>query len=145
MRKWLTLSLLMMLFSCRSGPDYHSIPIPDRKTNLLGLEMIATKHLDAHPDDFLKFSRILTSADNALQNNETITRNGAMAWIRRALKKEGMDEAMPVMVFLRSVYLKEWEGAYFTTIDEGEREYLYDLMGAVMGGMHRCSCSATHP
>jgi hypothetical protein len=145
MRKWITLSLLMMLFSCRPGPDYHSIPIPDRKTNLLGLERIATKHLDAHPDDFLKFSRILTSADNALQNNETITRSGAMAWIGRALKKEGMDETMPVMVFLRSVYLKGWEGAYLTTLDEGEREYLYDLMGAVMGGMHRCSCVATHP
>lgn len=145
-QKLIPLLLVMAaLFSCRSGPPYDTIPIPDRKTNLLGLEMIATQHLDAHPDDFMRFSRILTAADDALQQRETLTRGAVMAWIGRALKKEGMEEDITPLLFFRSVYLKGWEGAYFTAIDAGEREYLYDLMGAVMGGMHRCACPMTHP
>lgn len=145
-QKFIALLLAMTaLLSCRSGPAYDRIPIPDRRTNLLGLEMIATRHLDAHPDDFLKFSRILTAADNALQRHEILTRGAVMGWIDRALREEGVEEEIPLFLFLRSVYLKGWEGAHLTTVDEGEREYLYDLMGAVMGGMHRCTCAMTHP
>lgn len=133
--------MAMALLACRPALDYNAIPIPDRKTNLLGLEMIATRHLDEHPDDFMKFSKILTDADDALQDHPTITRGGVMAWLRHALKEERIDPEIPVVLFLRSVYLKGWEGAYLTPVDEGEREYLYDLMGAVMGGMHRCTCA----
>lgn len=133
--------LLLVLSACRSGPLYDHLPIPERRLNLLGLEMIATEHLDAHPDHFDKFSRILTEADNVLQTDSTKTHAGVISWIRRAMRREGMDESAPIFLFLQSVYLKEWEGAYFSRVDEGEREYLYDLMGAVMGGMHRCTCA----
>lgn len=136
--------LLPILVACQSGPDYHRLPIPDRKLNLLGLEMIATQHLDAHPEDFSKFATILAGADDALQSDATKTHAGVLSWIRRAMKREGIDESAPVFLFLQSVYLKGWEGAYLTTVDEGEREYLYDLMGAVMGGMHRCTCAGSH-
>ncbi len=136
--------LLLILAACRSGPSYDHLPIPDRKLNLLGLEMIATQHLDAHPSHFDKFSKILTEADNVLQTDSTKTQAGVVSWIRRAMKREGIDESAPVFLFLQSVYLKGWEGAYFSRVDEGEREYLYDLMGAVMGGMHRCTCAGSH-
>jgi len=66
-----------------------------------------------------------------------------IAWIRDALRREGYDETMPVYLFLQSVYLKGWEGSYLNWVDEGEREYLYDLIVAVMGGMHRCSTCST--
>lgn len=114
--------------------------------NLLGLEAVATKYLDGHPDDFYKFARILTEADEALEKHGTVTHGQAMAWIRDRLKREGYEESMPVYLFLREVYLRGWEGAYLSWVDEGEREYLYDLIAAVMGGMHRCStCSTAHP
>ena len=68
-----------------------------------------------------------------------------MSWIRRMLKREGYSESMPVYRFFQAVYLRGWKGSYLSFIDEGEREYLYDLMGAVMGGMHRCStCVIRH-
>jgi hypothetical protein len=136
--------LLLTLTACRSGPSYDRLPIPDRRLNLLGLEMIATEHLDAHPDHFDKFSKILTEADNVLQTDSMKTHAGVISWIRRAMKQEGIDASAPVFLFLQSVYLKGWEGAYFSRVDEGEREYLYDLMGAVMGGMHRCTCAGSH-
>jgi len=132
---------LITLAACRSGPAYDRLPIPDRKLNLLGLEMIATQHLDAHPEDYDKLGKILTEADNVLQSDSMKTHAGVISWIRRAMKREGMDESGPIFLFLQSVYLKGWEGAYFSRVDEAEREYLYDLMGAVMGGMHRCTCA----
>jgi hypothetical protein len=144
-------SLLLLLLlssgfsSCRSGLPYEQIPVPDRKLNLLGLEMVATKYLDQHPEDFVKFDRILSDADDALQAHRILTRGAVISWIRRTLKGEGYDESMPVYLFLRSVYLRDWEGSYLSFIDEGEREYLYDLLSAVMGGMHRCStCVIRH-
>lgn len=88
----------------------------------------------------------MTAADDALGKQAAVTRGGVIAWLRRTLEREGYDERMPVYLFLRAVYLKGWEGAYLSRVGEGEREYLYDLMGAVMGGMHRCStCSTGHP
>lgn len=135
----------LLLASCRSSPAYEEIPIPERKLNLVGLEMIATRYLDAHPDDFWKFNRILTAADDALQSHQTLTRGAVFGWLKRAIRKEGYDETMPVYLFLKSVYLKDWEGSHLRVLDQGEREYLYDLMGAAMGGMHRCStCIIRH-
>ena len=141
----LGLCVLLVLQGCLASTRYQEIPIPDRRVNLLGLEAIATKYLDEHPKDFYKFFRILTAADDALGEHKTLTHGYVMTWIQHSLKLEGYDERMPVYLFLRSVYLKGWEGAYLTWVDEGEREYLYDLMAAVMGGMHRCStCSTGH-
>ncbi len=138
-------SAILLLASCRSYPAYEEIPIPDRKMNLSGLEMIATRYLDAHPDDFWKFNRILIAADDTLQSHETLTRAAVFGWLKRAMRKEGYDEKMPVYLFLKSVYLNGWEGSYLRVLDQGEREYLYDLMGAAMGGMHRCStCVIRH-
>lgn len=137
--------ITLLITSCRSGPAYNEIPVPDRKLNLLGLERIATEYLDNHPRDFYKFHRILTAADNALQKHQSPSRGAVMNWIKQALKREGLDERMPVYLFLRAVYLKDWEGSYFHWVDEREREYLYDLMGAAMGGMHRCSTCSTNP
>ena len=111
--------------------------------NLLGLEAVATKYLDEHPQNFQKFARILTDADEALGKHRTIAHGQVIAWIRDALRREGYDETMPVYLFLQSVYLKGWEGSYLNWVDEGEREYLYDLIVAVMGGMHRCSTCST--
>ena len=144
-RSLLLVILLSLSISCQSGPHYNNIPIPDRKLNLLGLEMIATEYLNNHPRDFYKFHRIITEADNALQEHHSPTRGAVMKWISKTLEKEGFNQQMPVYLFLRAVYLKGWEGAYFTRVDEDEREYLYDLMGAAMGGMHRCSTCSTNP
>ncbi|MBI1770724.1 MAG: hypothetical protein HYR67_20335 [Bacteroidetes bacterium] len=87
----------------------------------------------------------MTEADDALGTHQTLTHGHVMGWIQRSLTLEGYNESMPVYLFLRSVYLKNWEGAYLTLVDDGDREYLYDLISAVMGGMHLCStCSTSH-
>lgn len=135
--------LLLSVAACRSGPSYDRLPIPDRRLNLLGLEMIATQHLDAHPEDYDKFGKILTEADNVLQSDSPKTHAGVVSWIRGAMRREGIDESAPLFFFLHRVYLKGWEEETFGWVDEGEREYLYDLMGAVMGGMHRCTCAGS--
>jgi hypothetical protein len=132
---------LMVLTSGRSEPPYNEIPIPDRKINLTGLQMITTRYLDEHPDDFQKFIRILTEADDALQENPTFTRGTAIQWIKQAMKREQVDETMPIYLFLKNVYLHDWEGSYLRQVSDGEREYLYDLIGATIGGMYRCSCA----
>lgn len=113
--------------------------------NLLGLEALATRHLDAHPEDFDRFAKILTDADNALQSDAMKTHAGVISWIQKEMAQEGIDPSTPVFLFLQSVYLKGWERSYLTTVDAAEREYLYDVMGAVMGGMHRCTCARSHP
>lgn len=64
-----------------------------------------------------------------------------MFWLKNAMKQEGFDAEMPVYYYLQNVYLQKWEGAYLHQVDDGEREYLYDLMGAIMGGMYRCTCA----
>lgn len=102
--------------------------------------MVTTQYLDEHPEAFYRFIRILTNADNALQEHPSLTRGAVMKWLDQSMGREGFDSEMPVRLFLRNVYLKEWEGAYFRRIDPGEREYLYDLIGATIGGMYRCTC-----
>lgn len=134
--------LFFFIFFFTNHPEshYNEIPVPERKLNLKGLEMVTTQYLDEHPEDFYRFIRILTNADNALQENESLTRGAVVKWLNQSMRQEGFDSEMPVRRFLRNVYLKEWEGAYLRRIDPGEREYLYDLIGATIGGMYRCTC-----
>ena len=110
-----------------------------------GLVKVSTHYLNEHPDDFYKFNRILTAADDALDHHDFLTRAGIMKWIHQAVLEEGYDEEMPVVHFLRTVYLEGWDGSHLNRIDRSEREYLYDLISAVMGGMHLCTtCSTAH-
>lgn len=145
LKSLLGFSMLFVLQSCVARTNYFDIPEPDRKMNLLGLEAISTKYLDEHPQDFNKFSRILTEANNALETDQMRTHGHVMSWIQRNVTREGYNDRMPVYLVLRAVYLKNWEGAYLTLVDKGEHEYLYDLLSAVMGGMHLCSTCSTGP
>jgi hypothetical protein len=130
---------------CRAATGYAEIPASDRRMNLKGLEAVSIQYLNNHPKEFYAFSRILTEADDALGKHERITRGAVMRWIRNQLKQEGYDEGMPVYRLLKSVYLQGWEGSDFTLVGEDDREYLYDLISAVMGGMHLCeTCSTAH-
>ncbi len=135
----------IFLVSCQSSLDYNRIPVSDRRMNLSGLTAVSTRYLNEHPGDFYKFHRILTAADDAMGAHDRMTRAGVMRWIRRITGQEGYDDQMPVTLFLRTVYLSGWEGSFLNTIDLSEREYLYDLISAVMGGMHLCTtCSTSH-
>lgn len=136
---------LFLIVSCQSGLEYVKIPIPDRRMNLSGLTAVSTHYLNEHPGDFYKFHRILTAADDALGSHEFITRAGVMRWLHRMLAKEGYDDKMPVYLFLHTVYLEGWNRSCLSRVDLSEREYLYDLISAVMGGMHLCTtCSTSH-
>jgi|GEM_PF-2146972 len=134
---------LIFLFSCSPRIKYEQIPVPDRRMNLSGLVRISTEFLNHHPKDFYKFNRILTQADEALGNRTFLTKGGVMKWIRTTAIREGYDVNMPVYLFLQTVYLKGWENSYLSRVDLSEREYLYDLISAVMGGMHHCSTCST--
>ncbi|MBI3621007.1 MAG: hypothetical protein HY208_02305 [Nitrospirae bacterium] len=111
--------------------------------NLSGLTSISTRYLNEHPGDFKKFNRILSAADDALGSHDFITRAGVMCWIDRTVRKEGYDDQMPVYLFLRTVYLEGWRGFWLNRVDASEREYLYDLLSAIMGGMHLCTTCST--
>ncbi len=136
---------VLLLVSCGPNLEYNRIPIPDRRLNLSGLTAVSTQYLNEHPGDFHTFNRILTAADDALGSHELITRAGVMRWIHRKVIEEGYDDRMPVYLFLRTVYLSGWEHSWADRVDLAEREYLYDLLSAVMGGMHLCTtCSTRH-
>jgi len=135
--------LALLLVSCAADLDYTRIPVPDRRLNLSGLTAISTHYLNEHPGDFYKFHRILTAADDALGRDAVRTRAGVMRWLDRAVRTEGYDDRMPVYLFLRTVYLNGWERSWFGRIDVSDREYLYDLVSAVMGGMHLCTTCST--
>lgn len=134
---------LFFLVSCTSTMEYIQIPISDRRMNMTGLVDISTNYLNEHPGYFHKFNRILTAADDALQIHEFITRGQVMKWIHCIMKEEGFEKNMPVYLFVRTVYLEGWDGAYLDRVDLSEREYLYDLISAVMGGMHLCTTCST--
>jgi len=134
-----------LLVSCQSRLEYHRIPIPDRRMNMSGLTAVSTHYLNEHPGDFYKFHRILTAADDALGGHDFITRAGVMRWVHQIVVREGYGDEMPVYLFLRTVYLEGWERSYLDRIDLSEREYLYDLISAVMGGMHLCTTCSTSP
>ena len=136
---------LFLLVSCRSTIPYDHIPIPDRRMNMSGLVAVSTHYLNENPGDFYKFNRILTAADEALGRDGFKTRAGVVKWIDRIIRDEGYGEEMPVYRFLRTVYLEGWHRSYLNRVDDSEREYLYDLISAVMGGMHLCTtCSTGH-
>jgi hypothetical protein len=138
---FLLLLILLIVAARQPDPTYQKIPASDRKLNLTGLERVTTQYLDEHPDDYQKLIRIVTAADDALQRNNTFTRGTVMRWIKRALHREQVNETMPVFLFLKNVYLHDWEGAYLSQVNEGDREYLFDLIGATIGGMYRCTCA----
>ena len=139
------LVLIPVLPGCKANTGYAEIPVPDRKMNLKGLEAVSTRYLNEHPKEFYAFSRILTDADDALGKDKRMTRGGVVRWIRDRIKREGFDEEMPVYRFLMTVYLQGWEESDFTLVGDDDREYLYDLISAVMGGMHLCeTCSTRH-
>lgn len=143
--RWRLTCLALLLVSCAADVDYTRIPIPDRRLNLSGLTAISTHYLNEHPGDFYTFHRILTAADDALGRDAVRTRAGVMRWLDRAIRAEGYDDRMPVYLFVRTVYLNGWERSWFGRIDGSDREYLFDLISAVMGGMHLCTtCSTAH-
>jgi hypothetical protein len=136
----------LLLLSCTSRPTYLEIPIPDRHTNMLGVEALFLQYLEKHPQDWPKLIRILTEADDALQSHRFLTRAGIMRWINRQVKKERFDEReMPGLFFLHSVYLRGWDRGYLNFVDQEERELLQDLITGVMGALHKCqTCTVSH-
>ena len=137
---------MLALAGCAAGTGYDEITVSDRRMNLRGLEAVSIQYLNEHPKEFHAFSRILTAADDALGKHETFSRGTVMRWISRELTHEGFDESMPVYRFLKTVYLEGWEGAYLTRVDGSDREFLFDLISSVMGGMHLCTtCSTAQP
>jgi hypothetical protein len=145
-KRWVvTACALLAMAGCATDSGYGDIPVADRRTNLRGLEAVSIDYLNAHPGEFHIFGRILTAADEALGAHETLSHGAVMRWIQKSMQREGYDESMPVYRFLKTVYLAGWEGARWTRVSESEREYLYDLISAVMGGMHLCeNCSTDH-
>ena len=130
--------LLIFLPGCAEKTKYLDIPPMDRRTSLEGLSTLFARHLEKHPEAWKNFARILTEADDALQKHPTLTKAGVMRWIEEHVRKEGFkEEKLPGLVLIRLVYLKGWEHAYFSLVDDQERELLFDLIGAVMGGMHK--------
>ncbi len=138
----LLLAPLFLLSPSKS--HYNEKPISDRRLNLRGLELITTNYLNEHPEAFDKLIRIVTNADEALQEEEFPARAAVMKWLDLEMEKEGFTPEMPVYYYLKTVYLDEWEDAYFHQIDDGEREYLYDLLSAMIGGLYRCTCAPAH-
>lgn len=142
-REGLFCGLALWLVSCAADVDYTRIPIPDRRLNLSGLTALSTQYLNEHPEEFYTFHRILTAADDALSRDAVRTHAGVMRWLDRAIRAEGYDDRMPVHLFVRTVYLNGWERSWFERVDASDREYLYDLVSAVMGGMHLCTTCST--
>ena len=135
----LALVLIAIGWGCYPTVRYSDVPINDRRTNLAGLATLFGDYLQAHPDAYSKFSRILKAADAILENRPRITKGAVMRWLDERLRQEGLrPEEIAGITAIRAVYLKGWDGAMFSTVSEDDRELLYDLMAAVMGGMHRC-------
>lgn len=135
------LFLFPLLLINSSESHYNAKPASERMMNLKGLELVTTQYLNENPEAFHKLIRIITDADDAIQNNEFPIHAAVMKWLKKAMYREGFDDEMPVYFFLRTVYLNEWERGYFRQVDDAEREYLYDLMSAMIGGLYRCTCA----
>lgn len=138
------LFLFPLLLIDSTESHYNEKPLEDRRLNLKGLELITTHYLNENPEAFDKLIRIVTDADEALQIEESPSHAAVMAWLEKNMLDEGFNEEMPVYYYLKNVYLTKWEGAYFRQLNSGEREYLYDLLGAMIGGLYRCTCAPTH-
>ena len=144
----LVLVVIGISWGCYPTVRYSDLPINDRRTNLAGVVTLFGDYLQVHPDAYPKFSRILKAADAILENRPRITKGAVMRWLDEHLRQEGLrPEEIAGVAAIRAVYLKGWDGAVFSTVSEDDRELLYDLMAAVMGGMHRCpACVQTeHP
>ncbi len=128
---------------------YNDVPINNRRTVLQGLAVLFGDYLEAHPDAYPKFSRILKAADAILERRPSLTKGRVMRWMDARLRQEGLrPEEIPGVMTMRAMYLRGWDGAVLSPVSEDDRELLYDLMAAVMGGMHRCpACDQTggHP
>lgn len=143
------LGLVLLLWGCARTIPYNDVPIADRRTTLQGLAVLFGDYLQAHPDTYPKFIRILKAADEILERRPRLTRGQVMRWMDQRLQQEGLrPEGIPGVVTIRAVYLRGWDGAVLSPVSADDRELLYDLMAAVMGGMHRCpACDQTggHP
>jgi hypothetical protein len=142
-RRLCLLGGLTLLAACSHDLGYDRIPVAERRLNLSGLTAVSTQYLNEHPGDFKKFNTILSDADDALNAHDFITRAGVMCWIDRTARQEGYDDQMPVYLFVRTVYLEGWGESWLNRVDASDREYLYDLLSAVMGGMHLCTTCST--
>ncbi len=141
----LALALLAGL-GCSRKNTYVEMPLDYRHKNVKGIEALFLDHLNRHPEDWKKFVRILSEADEALNQRRYITRRHVVKWIDQQLKKEAFDvDRIPGFFFLRSVYLEGWDNEFFDFVDENEREMLNDLITGVMGALHNCrTCRAAH-
>jgi hypothetical protein len=129
---------LVFLSGCAEKVKYLDLSPEDRRTGLEGLSTLFARYLEKHPESWKNFARILTEADDALNAHTILTKAEVMRWIDTHVKKEGFKEKeLPGLALIRLVYLRGWEHAYFSFVDDQEREMLSDLIGAVMGGMHK--------
>ena len=144
-KKICTVWMALMLAGCVTDSGYGDIAVGDRRMNLRGLEAVSIEYLNANPKEFHVFGRILIEADEALENHDVLIRGAVMRWLKKAVMDAAYDESMPVYRFVNTVYLAGWEGAHFTRVSESDREFLFDLISAVMGGMHLCQTCSTAP
>ena len=150
-RRWIALismtGLVLSVLGCARTIPYTDLSVNDRRTNLSGLAVLFGDYLQAHPDVYQKFSRILKAADAILENRPWLSKRAVMRWLDARLRVEGLrPEEIAGVVAIRAVYLKGWDGAAMSPVSADDRELLYDLMAAVMGGMHRCpACDQTEP
>jgi len=140
--------LVMALLSvaCTHELAYVETAIPDRRTNMLGVETLFLQHIETHPEAFPVFIQVLTDADNALHAHRVLTRAAVMRWIDHRIKREGWNERdIPGVFFLRRVYLQGWRSGYLHVLDEDDRELLSDLISGMMGALHKCrTCTTAH-
>lgn len=138
------IAILVAASACGDSLPYVETAVADRRANVLGIEALFLRHLDAHPEQFPVFIRIVTDADNALQSHRVLTRAAVVRWIDRRAAKEGFDERrLPGLFFLKHVYLAGWNHGYLNFVDENDRELLSDLITGVMGALHKCRTCST--
>lgn len=142
-------AMFVVLLGCGRSFPYVETAVADRRANVLGIEALFLHHLDAHPEQFGVFVRIVTDADEALHSHRPLTRASVARWIDRRAAKEGFDErTLPGLFFLKNVYLAGWNRGYLNFMDENDRELLSDLITGVMGALHKCqtcSTAGSHP
>ncbi|MEW6683300.1 MAG: hypothetical protein AB1451_10330 [Nitrospirota bacterium] len=138
------IAILVAASACGNSLPYVETAVADRRANVLGLEALFLRHLDAHPEQFPVFIRIVTDADEALHSHRVLTRASVVRWIDRRAESEGFDERrLPGLYFLKNVYLAGWNHGYLNLLDENDRELLSDLITGVMGALHKCRTCST--
>jgi hypothetical protein len=138
------IAIFVPVSACSTSLPYVETAVADRRANVLGIEALFLSHLDAHPEQFPVFIRIVTDADDALQSHRVLTRATVARWIDRRAAKEGFDERrLPGLFFLKNVYLAGWNHGYLNFVDDNDRELLSDLITGVMGALHKCHTCST--